>query len=781
MTDPKPKARFLQLNSYKYQTPLIVVTGIILASIVGLLLNFTHQDTGVDQDIKYAKIYSTIITEMRNFYLTEVVKRVEGTDVMVRHDFRDHPRSIPIPTTMSMEFSSYLNSRLPEVNFALISEYPFPWRSNREVTEFDKRAMKALTAIGIEDYSEVVEQNGFNVLHYASPIIMKEGCVACHNSHLDSPKMDWKVGDVRGIQVVELPLTSGRDIGMQEVAIFSIVTASGFASIVALLVLNSRATSASNKLFRKNVELEAEKTRANEASKAKSQFLSNMSHEIRTPLNGILGTLQLFEDNTLSRSNKESLDIVRRSSRSLLEIVNSILDMSKIEANEVTTKRETFAMRPLIADILAQQAGLIGEKKIDILVRFDESLPSVMHSDSLKIEQVLNNLLSNALKFTNEGTVTLEVRRHEQVEDSKQLSSTVEFIVSDTGIGIRQDDLPQLFEPFRQVDESLTRRYMGTGLGLSIVRKLVEQLDGEVTLQSEFGVGTSVTVVLPDAIKLSATTGKSLATCEPALPEIILFGEYSTCFRASLLLTQLGNTTRIFRTPSEAEDFLRDPTASVRAVIIDRRFGGDAIDWLNRLGERNHLRDQVPIVVISGTRSFPRVAGSHYIHEVEGRFSRSSLLDVLQKVAPSIGLDRSVAKAPPSTETDDVTNRINRLRVLVVDDNSINQRVLVRLLGNIGVRDIESASSAAEAIELLAIRGFDLAFMDVQMPDIDGYTATRMIREKGYSKLKVYACSAHAFDADINRSLDEGMDGHISKPIEVGELTALLRAVVLSS
>ena len=779
MTDtPNLKTR-PKLNSFRYQTSLIVVMGVILASIIGLLLSFTHQDARVEQDTKYAKIYSTIITEMRNFYLTEVVKRVEGTDVMVRHDFRDHPKSIPIPTTMSMEFSSYLNSRLPEVNFALISDYPFPWRSNREVTEFDKRALAALTAVGSEEYSEVIEQNGFDVLHYASPIVMKEGCVACHNSHPDSPKTDWKVGDVRGIQVVELPLTGGRGLGMEEVALFSFITASGFASIVTLLILNNRANSASNLLLRKNVELEAEKSRANEASNAKSQFLSNMSHEIRTPLNGILGTLQLFEEDTLSRNNKDSLDIVKKSSRSLLEIVNSILDSSKIEANEVSTDKADFAIRPFIADILAQNAGLIGDKDLDLLVRVDDELPSNLFGDSLKIEQVLNNLISNALKFTDEGSVMLEVRRPPDGEAGGRASGAVEFIVSDSGIGIKEADLPKLFEPFRQVDGSLTRRYIGTGLGLSIVRKLVEQLGGEVKIESEFGAGTSVKVTFPDAVKIDPAADKGSEAGKPAAPEIVLFGDYSTCFRASLFLAQLGKATRLVHNQAEAETLLQNAPESLKAIVVDRRFSGDAVDWLGRLRERGQMNVELPVIVIRGMKSFPQVPTSQNIHEVDGRFSRSSLLEALQKHAPSIGLDRLVEKATSDTDTGDVLKLIGKLRVLVVDDNAINQRVLVRLLGNAGVRDIETASGAAEAIAFLERKAFDLVFMDVQMPDIDGYTATRMIREKGFSKLKVFACSAHAFEADIKRSLDEGMDGHISKPVEIGELRSMLKKVVL--
>lgn len=779
MTDTPPLKTSPKLNSFKYQTSLIIVMGVILASIIGLLLSFTHQDARVEQDTKYAKIYSTIITEMRNFYLTEVVKRVEGTDVTVRHDFRDHPKSIPIPTTMSMEFSSYLNSRLPEVNFALISDYPFPWRSNREVTDFDKRALAALTTVGSEEYSEVIEQNGFDVLHYASPIVMKEGCVACHNSHPDSPKTDWKVGDVRGIQVVELPLTGGRGLGMEEVALFSFIAASGFASIVTLLILNNRANSASNLLLRKNVELEAEKSRANEASNAKSQFLSNMSHEIRTPLNGILGNLSLFDDTSLSRENKETLDVVKRSSRSLLEIVNSILDISKIEANETSLANDSFAIRTFVANVISQHVGMIAEKGIDLLVRFDDTLPETMVSDPLKLEQILNNLLSNAFKFTNKGSVTLEVRRSSDPSRADG-GRAIEFMVSDTGIGIRSEDVPKLFEPFKQLDGTLTRRYMGTGLGLSIIRKLVDQLGGRVTLQSEFGVGTSVSAVIPLAIEEYSASQNAVTQARKNNADILLLGEYSTNFLASIVLEQLGRRVRQIATVTEAEDVLQNLPASVQVVVVDRRFGDDAVTWLNGLTESDRLKGNLPFVVLRGVRSFPSTPSKLRIYEVEGRFSRSSFLEALHEAAPSIEIDYLSSKDSPATVGDDISERIRQLGVLIVDDNSINRRVLARLLGNVGIKDVEAASGAAEAFDMLDAHKYDLVFMDVQMPDIDGYTATRLIREKGHRDVKVYACSAHAFEADIRRSLSEGLDGHISKPIDNGELMAVLKRVAAS-
>ena len=543
---------------------------------------------------------------------------------------------------------------------------------------------------------------------------------------------------------------------------------------------------ASAELSRRNLELELQKALADDASKAKSQFLSNMSHEIRTPLNGIIGTLQILDTRSLTRENHDLLDIVQRSSRSLLEIVNSILSISKIEANEVNASNKSFDLWRLVADVLAHYEVQAADKSIDLLVSFDPAMPRIICNDPVKIEQILYNLLSNAMKFTERGSVTLSVNQNVQAVGDASGGSPycLELGVSDTGIGISEQDQEKIFQPFFQVDGSLRRRFMGTGLGLSIVRKLAAVLGGTVSLHSKPGVGTTVTVVLPCKLPAeSSTLGMakemtSVAGKSPNPDVLLLGGGFSTIFRANEVLLQLGRSTRVISTPEELENLAAAPPHSAIAALIDHRFGGNATQVMERLSAVSGVEWRIPTILIGTPRTQSELnrgeaLGGLFAGGIIGSFSRSSLAEALEKAGLSgvvSDVERGVAGGlQPSTR-----GIFNHLRVLIVDDNSINRRVLQQLLANIGVSQTVAANGGAEAVERVDAASFDLILMDVQMPDVDGYLATRLIREKGH-RMKIVACSAHAFETDVARSLEEGMDGHISKPVQLSELDALLR------
>jgi two-component system sensor histidine kinase/response regulator len=548
---------------------------------------------------------------------------------------------------------------------------------------------------------------------------------------------------------------------------------------------------ASAELSRRNLELELEKALADDASKAKSQFLSNMSHEIRTPLNGIIGTLQIIDKKSLTRENHDLLDIVQRSSRSLLEIVNSILSISKIEANEVDVSNSSFDLWRLVADVLAHYEVQAADKGIDLLVAFDESTQRIIVNDPVKIEQILHNLLSNALKFTERGNVTLSVRQRTEASADASDGSTccLELAVSDTGIGISEQDQEKIFRPFHQVDGSLRRRYMGTGLGLSIVRKLTSVLGGTVSLQSKPGVGTMVTVSLPgrsgeETSSPGMMNGMPSDTGTPMEPDVVLLGGgFSTIFRANEVLLELGRRTRIISTPEELESLAAAPPRSAIAALIDQRFGGNATQVIERLSGSSRKGWHIPTILIGTPQATSRegrdaATDTLFAGGVIGRFSRSSLAEALEKAGLS-GSAGDIETGPGgAAEPGMHGSGFSHLRVLIVDDNSINRRVLQRLLTNIGVSHTDVASGGAEAIERVETARFDLILMDVQMPEVDGYMATRLIREKGH-RTKIVACSAHAFETDVARSLAEGMDGHISKPVQLSELDALLKQLLL--
>jgi|GEM_PF-4305138 len=545
--------------------------------------------------------------------------------------------------------------------------------------------------------------------------------------------------------------------------------------IISKLREMNQVANASADLLRKNLQLEIEKASADEASRAKSQFLSNMSHEIRTPLNGIIGTLQLVDTDSLTRDNKDSFDIIRRSSRILLQIVNSILDIAKIESNEAAIMKRQFDIRRLASDVLAQHEVLASDKSIDLLVRFDDAVPAILYGDSTKLEQILNNLLSNALKFTEDGAVTLTVEALRE----PGLPNGIRLGVTDTGIGISEKDQALLFEPFRQVDGSLTRRYMGTGLGLSIVRRLASLMQGSATLTSTPGVGTTVTVCIPDVWPqglplLAQPASAPGAQGEPAF--LLLGGEYSTIFRAGQMLSALGKPVRLLYTPEDAADFVRSRAFPVQAAIVDRRFGGDARALLEALSDGGEVRWDIPTVFIQGLRAGGEERAGYVVDEVVGIFSRSSLMEALQRAIPR-GRNSAVEDGAKPDAGPVGAPGLAHLKVLVVDDNAINRRVLVKLLANMEIHASETAASAAEALHLLSASRFDLVLMDIQMPEIDGYMATRLIRDRGHADVRIVACSAHAFETDAKRSLAEGMDGHISKPVVSAELERTVRSL----
>jgi len=561
----------------------------------------------------------------------------------------------------------------------------------------------------------------------------------------------------------------------RDLALLSFISMAGLATIILLLVQSARARSAVEDLLAKNVELEKSRERADEASRTKTQFLSNMSHEIRTPLNGIIGTLQIIDPASLTRENRDSFEIMRRSSLTLLDIVNNILDISKIEADETVVSRRWFDLRPFVSDVLTQHGVQASEKGLDFLVHFDTTLPRKVFADPGKIEQILNNLISNALKFTDKGAVTLSVARHARDPRAAEADPQdgLEFAISDTGIGIAQEDQARLFQPFRQVDASLTRRHTGTGLGLSIVRKLATLLGGEVSVRSKPSVGSTFTVVLPGCVP-AASPAEEVGSGGVERPDVVLLGGYyATIFRASQVVSQLGAVAKVIFTVREAEEMVRSMPKSVRLVVADRRFGGDALDLLAVLvptpdGWR------VPTILIEGTRSRSPTTADFVVGEVVELFSRSSLLDVMKRsgMLDSIGRLRQQANATGALKPS--MDHLHDLKVLVVDDNSINRRVLERLLRNIGISHVVTAGDAIEAFDKIASERLDLVMMDIQMPDIDGYTAAKIIRQKGFSDLKIVACSAHAFENDVLRSSAEGLDGHVSKPVVATELEELL-------
>lgn len=633
----------------KAHATLIIFLGVVLAAALTLFLSTSQRSLNENALLQQSKNYSEFFEQMRVFYLSELLGNIDNPAITISHDYRNLKNALPIPATFSLDFGEFLNERSSTVTVALVSDYPFPWRSGRDMTEFDTRALDALRGHKTKDIFEIITENGLPYAHYAAPVIMSQGCVDCHNSHPDSPKTDWKVGDVRGIQVVEVPVsnelsTLDFDIAAMTAAIIAI----GFIAVIGLLILNHREGVARNSLVSQNRELALERSRADEASKAKSQFLANMSHEIRTPLNGIIGMLQLLNRNKLDEESRANIQVTEQSAAALLEIVNGILDISKIEARKLQRDNTRFSLRKLAADLEAQFKAVQKNGDVEFQLELDADLPSEVIGDLGKIRQIISNLLSNSIKFTHDGFVRLTIATEKSEESEDASLVHVRFTVVDSGIGISEENQTKLFEPFQQVDASMTRRYGGTGLGLSIVRELTAFLSGDLLLSSEPNCGTTISVTLP--VKKAPAISQS--------------------------------------------------------------------DQSYQLGQQ-------------------------------------------------MGSSEAVAELPPQRTA---------LRALIVDDNTINRKVLSHMLAKLDI-EAKSAQSGAEAIKAVQSTHFDIVFMDLQMPEMDGFETTQYIRDCGFDTLPIVACTAHAFDSDKEKCLEFGMQGFISKPVKIEDLEQLILQV----
>jgi signal transduction histidine kinase/CheY-like chemotaxis protein len=727
--------------------------------------------------VQSARNYSDFFSEMRGFYLNELLSQVQGSDVQITHDYRELDNALPIPATMSLDFAEYLNDHSTDVTIALISEYPFPWRGGRELTKFDFRALDRLKGLGTSEHSEFLVENDTTYLHYASPIVMGQGCVDCHNSHPQSPKTDWKVGDVRGLQIVELPVDKTlSSVDFEIAAVSASVAAVGLAAILALLILNQRAAFARSALEQRNVELDVERERSNQASQAKSQFLANMSHEIRTPLNGIIGMMQLVDANQLNSKNRDTLEIIGRSAKSLLNIVNSILDLSKIEAQKLERNDTNFSLKTLLADLTAQFEADLGTNQVDFQVILSPDLPDQVEGDSGKLEQILTNLFSNASKFTKVGSITLSVTLKRDAVDVPEGQIPICFMIEDTGVGISEFDQKKLFEPFVQADGSLTRSHTGTGLGLHIVLQLSELLGGKVDLKSALNRGTCVTVCLPltfhdDPKRVNHPHD------ENTNPKALIVDEENTRrLRIASTMDKMGYEVTDYADLAEARIALEAHTTDWQYIVL----AGNATDVTVEAGielrayaaSRPHTR----IVMIgdkTNCNEFDLPQDRLII--LSEPFSRSRLFEAVddQKTREAAPVATASQRFSLHESDNTIASLESKLHALVVDDNAINRRVLERLLDKLGVSSTVVNDGQA-AIDAVQKEHFDIIFMDIQMPEMNGYTATARIRELGFDRLPIIACTAHAFDSDRIQSLNAGMNDHIAKPIQVEELQQAL-------
>ncbi len=514
-------------------------------------------------------------------------------------------------------------------------------------------------------------------------------------------------------------------------------------------------------------ELRSARTNADQASRVKSDFLANMSHEIRTPMNGILGMASLLEDTDLTEFQKEGLSIIRSSSISLLDIINDILDISKIEANKLTLLTEEFCILKELRDISALLVVRAKDKGIELVVTLSPGLPSTIVSDKKRIRQILINLVGNAIKFTEKGHVKLAV-------DIDQTSGSVKFSIEDTGLGIADKDQEKIFDAFEQGESS--RATQGSGLGLSICRRLVEMMGGDISLKSELGVGTTVEFTVPTTatIKPLDQKGSSLSGFEALVVE----PEAEEAKSLVATLKHYGMQASSVESFSETDFGVKGKNAPDLIVV------GKGIE----LADCSYGKSEDDILMLKIVSSLSIASNVELVFAgFSARINWPLIPERFAKIVERC-LDGSFKKGAtllderelfPSEEVKESTGKVNldfsRFNILLVEDNRVNQKVAISILKKHGL-SCELAESGEKALEMMASsKEYHLILMDCQLPDIDGYEVTRRIRKfrDKRSKIPIVAMTASAMNSDRQKCLDSGMNDFISKPFKSDQLIDL--------
>jgi PAS domain S-box-containing protein len=517
--------------------------------------------------------------------------------------------------------------------------------------------------------------------------------------------------------------------------------------------------------------------RAEHANSAKSEFLANMSHEIRTPLNAVIGLGYLLEHTSLSEDQRQLLAKIQFGGRALLGVINNVLDLSKIEAGEMSLEDEPFDLPDLIRDLGQMLAPQASAKGIELLVQCAPSLPRIINGDASRLRQILTNLLGNSIKFTETGHVELQVSCTEVSSDRLRLRCTVQ----DTGIGIEPAALERLFTPFTQADASTTRRFGGTGLGLSIARRFVELMGGEIGVTSRVGEGSTFWIEMPLRIAhdADAEVGKH------GLKILIADSSADTPDRLGAMTRALGWNPQVTESGEQLIETMSatHPGAWPDVLILDLHLHDMDAHQLIASLEKQCPNGELPPAIVVGD-----LAQSYMAHDQLMRSTDVLLTRPLSSSALFNAVNAIVSKQPDSldrvlqcTNFDELHAQwLAGVRLLVVDDSDINLEVAQRILENQGAT-VKTCSDGLAALEYVRVHHqlLDIVLMDVQMPVLDGNETTRRIREElQLTMLPIVALTAGALVVERQRALEAGMNDFISKPFDPQALIRKVRRLV---